>query len=139
MGVFAEAKQEWRHFRGDPPGRRFEKHRERMQHRPRSHGALALGVGVVLLVGGVVLLFMPGPGLLLIVFGLALVASHSERLSRLLDRAEPALRRFGRHAKLRWQAAPGRAKVGLLLGLASAAGAFLVLAWRFVVAAYLLG
>ncbi|HEU4611640.1 MAG TPA: PGPGW domain-containing protein [Kofleriaceae bacterium] len=110
-----------------------------MRHRPRRHSALALGLGIVLLAGGVVLLFIPGPGLLLILFGLALVASHSERLSRLLDRAEPALRRSGRRAKLRWQAAPSRAKVGLVLGLVSAAGAFLVVAWRIAVAAHLIG
>lgn len=138
MGVLAEAKQEWRRFRRDEPGTRFEKHRERMQHKPRSHAAIMVGIGIVLIAGGVVLLFIPGPGLLFIVFGLALVASHSERLSRVLDRSEPAVRRFGRRTRSRWRALPGYAKLGLLLALAAVVAVAGVFAWRLV-AAHLLG
>ncbi len=139
MGVFAEAKQEWRRFRSDPPGRRFEQHRERMTHRSRSHSVLAVGAGFVLLAGGVVLLFIPGPGLLAIVFGLALVASHSQRLSSLLDRTEPALRRFGRKSQRRWHAMPARAKLGILFGVGALAGACTLAMWKVAVAAHLVG
>ena len=96
MGAFAEVKREWRHFRDDEPGERFCNHRERMKHKPRSHSLIALVVGIVLLAAGVVLLFIPGPGSLFIVFGLAMVASHSERLASRLDRAEPRVRAWFR-------------------------------------------
>src|SRR5262245_13074391 len=85
-GLLAEVKQEWKRFRDDRPGERFANHRERMKDKPRGHSLLALLFGVALVGGGVVLLFVPGPGSLLIVFGVALIASHSRRLSHLLDR-----------------------------------------------------
>src|SRR5262245_53526438 len=110
-----------------------------MKHRPRSHSLLAAIVGVLLRAAGGVLLFIPGPGRLLVVFGLALIASHSRRLSRLLDRAEPWLRSLARRVKRRWGAMPGRAKLGVVIGMAAFASAGLLCMWRFVVAAYLLG
>jgi hypothetical protein len=39
------------------------------------------------------LLFIPGPGLLAIALGLALVAARSQRLAAALDRAEQRIRR----------------------------------------------
>ena len=65
-------------------------------------GALALGA--LLVAGGIVMLFVPGPGLLVSVFGLALFAGHSRRLARALDRAEPPLRRRARAVKRWWKA-----------------------------------
>ena len=139
MGALGEVKQEWKHFKHDPPGERFRNHRDRMKDKPKRHSAIAIGFGVLLLAGGVVLLFMPGPGLLFIVFGLALVGSHSKRLSELMDRSEPRLRRLGRRTKHRWQALPGRAKLGVIIGLASFAAAACLFMYEFVVSAYLLG
>ncbi|HEY5951747.1 MAG TPA: PGPGW domain-containing protein [Kofleriaceae bacterium] len=139
MGALAEVKQEWKHFRDDEPGERFCNHRKRMMHKPRGHSMIALGVGLVLLAGGVVLLFMPGPGLPLIVFGLALVGSHSKRLSGLLDRTEPKLRRLGHRSVRKWKSMPGRVKLGLILALAALAAAASLAMWKYVVAAYLLG
>lgn len=139
MRALADVKQEWSHFRHDTPGERFRNHRDRMKRRSKKHSLVALCIGVVLLAAGVVLLFIPGPGLLLIVFGLALVASHSKRLSDLLDRAEPVVHRATHRTKQRWQVMPGRAKVGLIVGLALLATAVSLSMWKFVVSAYLLG
>ncbi|HEY5928469.1 MAG TPA: PGPGW domain-containing protein [Kofleriaceae bacterium] len=139
MGALAELKHEWHHFRVDSPGTRFENHRARMKKKSRSHHFIFLGLGIVLLIVGIVLLFMPGPGLPLIVFGLALVASHSHRLTKLLDRAEPPLRKAGHRTIRTWQALPGRAKLGVVIGLAAFARAGMLFMWRFVVSAYLLG
>lgn len=139
MRALADVRQEWKHFRHDEPGERFKNHRERMKEKSRTHSVVALGFGLLLLVAGVVLLFMPGPGLPLIVFGLALVASHSRRLSHLLDRAEPKLRRAGRRSKHRWTAMSGSAKFTIIVALAALTVAALLAMWKFVVSAYLLG
>ena len=98
--------QQWRSFKNDEPGKRFMHQRERMKQEGRGLAIALVALGILLLAGGFVLLFIPGPGLLLIVFGLALVAGVSSPLARLLDRTEPKLRRFGRRLRARF----GRAK-----------------------------
>lgn len=65
--------------------------------------AVCLGIGVVLAAGGVALLFLPGPGLLLLVFAAALLAGESRTASRWLDRAEPPVARRLQAVKRRWQ------------------------------------
>jgi hypothetical protein len=81
-------------------------------------------LGIALLAGGVVLLFIPGPGLLLIVFGLAMVAGTSRTLAGLLDRAEPPARERATRAKRWWTRSPAIVKAGLVLvALAGAAAA----------------
>jgi len=138
MGVLAEAKHEWKLFREDRPGERFSNHRQRMRDRPRGHSVIAVGAGAMLVVTGSVLLFIPGPGSPLIVFGFGLIASHSKRMSALLDRAEPKLRRAARKTKRTWDALPKRSKLGMIVGAASLGAASLLFMWKFVVAAYLL-
>jgi uncharacterized membrane protein YbaN (DUF454 family) len=139
MRSFADVKQEWHHFRDDPPGERFRNHRDRMKQRSRTHAAAAIALGVLFLMVGVVLLFIPGPGLLFIVFGLALIASHSKRLSDVLDRTEPKLRRAGHRTKAHWQALPGRAKFGVIIALAMLAVAASLTMWEVVVSGYVRG
>jgi len=99
MGTLAEVKQEWRYFRADAPGTRFGNHRLRMSLRPRWHTWLAGGLGLLAVGVGIILLFIPGPGTLFIGLGLALVSNHSTRLSALLDRSEPRVRRWFSNAK----------------------------------------
>jgi hypothetical protein len=135
--ALAEVKEEWRHFRDDKPGERFRNHRERMKHKSKKHAAVAIGLGVLLLVGGVVLLFMPGPGIPLIIFGVALIGSHSEKLSGALDRAEPRARERGHHAKRWWQELP-RPRKGVLIAAAAAVATLGVVATSAAVSTYLL-
>ena len=80
-------------LRHDPPGTRFQRVHDRLkdQH-PVRRGLLATAGALVLLVG-VALLVLPGPGIPLVIAGLALLTSLSSRLARLLDRAEIAVRR----------------------------------------------
>lgn len=54
------------------------------------------GLGVILIVAGVAMLVLPGPGLLAIAFGVALVLSQSPRGQRTLARLRVWLRdRYG--------------------------------------------
>lgn len=138
MGAsLAHVKEEWHHFRKDRPGERFRNHRERMKHRSKSHAAVAIGLGVLLLAGGIVLLFIPGPGIPLIIFGVALIGAHSEKLSGALDRAEPALRDKGHDAKRWWKSLP-RPRKGLLIAAAGAAVTLALVATGAVVTTYVL-
>ena len=137
-GALAHVKQEWKLFKHDPPGPRFCNHRERMKHRSRTHGVIAVAIGIVLLAGGFVLLFMPGPGIPLIVFGLALIAAHSQRLSGFLDTGECRLRRLGRHTKARWVAMSGASRVSVIVAIGAVVGAAMMVMWKFVVSTYVL-
>lgn len=99
----AVLKSDWQHFKADPPGQRFVRQRERANRRSRAQTILFLVLGLVMVAGGIVLLVFPGPGIPLIVLGLALIASVSQRLARVLDRAEPALRRRWAAIKRWWK------------------------------------
>jgi hypothetical protein len=92
-------KQEWRRFKHDEPGQRFEQHYERMQHRSTALRLSTLIIGIVLVAVGLALCFIPGPGTPLLVFGLALIGARWRWLSRQLDKAEVALRRKYRRVK----------------------------------------
>ena len=50
--------------------------------------------GIVLTLVGVCFLALPGPGLPILVVGLALIAQESVTMARLLDRTELRLRRW---------------------------------------------
>lgn len=85
----------WARFTRERPGQRFEKRyrlaRQRHHSRWRAAAIVAGGVGLVLL--GIVMLVAPGPGLLAIVAGGALLAQQSLKLARGMDKAEVGIRR----------------------------------------------
>ncbi len=99
----AALKTEWRCFKDDPPGERFERHCERMKQHPWALMLLQITLGVVLIAAGVVLLFIPGPGLLVMAFGLGLLAGVSRPIARWMDRAEPRVRERWRQLKAWWR------------------------------------
>jgi hypothetical protein len=116
-----ELRRQWRDFRDDEPGRRFQNQQARAREGSVAMRVARLIAGVGLLAGGVVLLFIPGPGLLLLVFGAALVAGESKAVARLLDRAEPPLRRAAGRAADGWREASVLTRV--LVGAAAAVAA----------------
>lgn len=83
-------------LRRGQPGRRFQDlHDARCRDRSTAMMGLRIGSGVLLVVLGVVLSMPPLiPGFLVTAVGLALIASQSRRVSRLLDRLECWLRRL---------------------------------------------
>ena len=82
----------WQQLRSAEPGRRFREHHERVKDRHIAVKLALAAIGTVLIVAGFVMLFIPGPGILAIVVGLALVAAGSSRLSDALDRLEQRIR-----------------------------------------------
>jgi uncharacterized protein (TIGR02611 family) len=62
-----------------------------------------LVAGLVLVVAGVVMLVLPGPGLLVIIAGLAVLATEFAWAEHLLDRAQAQASRAAQKAKQRWR------------------------------------
>jgi putative transmembrane protein PGPGW len=83
-------RKQWRAFRADPPGERFQLRHERRRKARRTLAVRLAWIGfAVFLVGvGIVLVPAPGPGFLVILFGAALLAEESLLVARGLDRAE---------------------------------------------------
>ena len=91
-----QARRSWEALRRDPPGERFQRHyrRRHEQERGRLIRLRVVGLASVLIGVGVVLLFVPGPGTVLIGLGAALVAEESLAVARALDWTELKLRRL---------------------------------------------
>lgn len=133
------AKRSLRAFGRARPGYRF---RERYNRRRRStsgrldpRNLLYLGGGVAIIIVGVLLAPVPGPGGVIGFVGLALLASLFLPLARALDRGELRGRGVARRAGEVWWMLPLAMKVviGLLAALIAVAvayGAYQVLASR---------
>ena len=105
----------WRIFESAAPGTRFQKLYEARPDSPVLRVVLII-LGVVLVAVGVMLFFIPGPGLLLIAFGAGLLAQRSRGLAKGLDRLEPLLRRLAARGRAFWK----RATIPVRTALASA-------------------
>jgi uncharacterized protein (TIGR02611 family) len=71
--------------------------RRRLRANPTTRHALRVAVGVlglVLVVGGLILVPLPGPGWLIVIIGIAVWASEFEPASRLLDFVKERVRRW---------------------------------------------
>lgn len=78
------------------PGRRFQDYYDWNARNGRARAATRLAelaASFLLLAAGLVMLITPGPGILAILLGLALLAGRACWLARLLDRTELQLRR----------------------------------------------
>lgn len=96
-------KQSWHDLIRRRPGHRFEERFEESRGKGSSAGrVIKLGVGIVLILVGIVLLVIPGPGSLVILVGAALLAEESRVVARLLDRTEVAGRKLVSSLTRRW-------------------------------------
>ena len=88
--MFDGLKRRWRRLRAGQPGARFQRqYRENRETRKsglQRWGSVAAGVGLILV--GVVALFVPGPGILFIAAGSAVLARESLAVARTLDWVE---------------------------------------------------
>jgi len=86
----------WHQFKSGAPGRRFVEEHDRVADRSRVTRVGVIFLGSVLIGAGVVMLFIPGPGLLAMLFGLALIATSWRRLAAWLDLGELRMRAWWR-------------------------------------------
>ena len=104
-------KKGWRELKQGEPGRRFRDRYER-RRRERRHGGARkwslIVAGVLLMIAGIVLLPLPGPGMVVIALGALLMAEESRLMAGGLDALECRARAI--HQKLRPNARRPRLK-----------------------------
>ena len=122
-------KRNWKEFKKASPGERFERmYRRRKAASPAVRMGM-IAAGILLIVGGVVLLAIPGPGLLVIAFGGALLAEQFLFVARALDRLEIFLRRLHRRALAFWKKASIAVRAAVVGSAALVAAGAAYLAW----------
>lgn len=93
--MFEGLRKQWHVFRADPAGERFQRRYRRNTARAGMVRKFAIiGGGTVLLLIGIALLVLPGPGMLLILLGAGLVAEESLIAARALDRLDLTVQRL---------------------------------------------
>jgi hypothetical protein len=96
--MFDSLKRRVRRFRTAPSGTRFRVYHERLAQRKNlMRTLLVVGGGLILLALGMILLVLPGPGLLIAAIGAALIAGESLTVARILDRIDLGLTRIWNH------------------------------------------
>lgn len=125
-------KQELGEVRDDRPGHRFQEQHQR-RHEGDSSPAKRMGMlalGFVVLAAGIFFMPAPGPGILIVAIGGAILARESIRAARVLDWIEVRARAILGWGGRVWQQAsmPLRVLLVLLALALTAAAAFF--AWR---------
>ncbi|MEX1256871.1 MAG: PGPGW domain-containing protein [Gemmatimonadota bacterium] len=97
-GVSGTIRASCRALKEGEPGRRFrDAHKQRRERRTSGEGewpwAIA-AVGALLVVGGLAIGWLPGPGGFISIVGVGLLATEFRTFAALLDRTEVALRRL---------------------------------------------
>lgn len=123
--MFKALKEEWAKFKGSEPGTRFIEYHRRVKKASTRSRVLRIALGLVLFGVGVLMLFIPGPGLLFMVFGLACFGGESAWISIRLDKLELKARAAWKWLKRKWNAMPTRGKVATVV-VALAVAAFAV-------------
>jgi uncharacterized protein (TIGR02611 family) len=123
--MLKELKQHWAQFKKYPSGERFERY-YRARHETQKgllKKTLLITVGSVIMAAGIIFLAIPGPGLLVMLGGAALIARESLFVSRLFDRLEPRLWRLTEWCEAKWKSLSPSSRI-LLIALALVLGAF---------------
>lgn len=79
--------------------------RRQRSKRSRMRRMLIVAAGVALVTLGAIMMFAPGPGMLVLLIGAGLLAEESERVARWLDALEVLLRRVVSRIVRRWRGA----------------------------------
>jgi hypothetical protein len=123
--MIEKAKDTWRRFKHSKPGHRFQDHHRYQQGYRRSksylRGFFSIVGGLLVVLGGLIAVPGPGPGWLIILLGLGMVARESLFSARLLDRAEVYLRGLARRTVGIWRTSPAFAKVLIVLAILAGA------------------
>lgn len=114
------------HLGSSRAGRRFQKvHSVESQTRKPWVQVLKLPLGILLIAAGILLLFVPGPGVIVLLVGLGVLASGSRAVARLLDRFELVARNRWQRIVNRWREASCYERIAyavLLAGIVAVAG-----------------
>src|SRR4051794_12275124 len=94
--MLERVKDTWRRFSQSKPGHRYQDHYHHCQKGSRGRSLLRVILtivgGLLVVVGGLIAVPGPGPGWLIILLGLGMVAGELLFFARILDRVEMKLR-----------------------------------------------
>jgi hypothetical protein len=111
-------------MKDDPPGERFQRlYRRRQQESERGGRVLHYLLVVGLVAAGIVLMFIPGPAVVLFGLAGALLAEDSLGIAKALDWTELRGRALVRWARRTWTRAGAAARAAIVLVALGAAGA----------------
>jgi uncharacterized protein (TIGR02611 family) len=117
--MIERTKGNWRCFKRSKPGHRFQDHHYRCQQaygsRSYFRGLFGIAWGLLVVVGGVIAVPAPGPGWLIILLGLGVIAGESLFFARSIDRVELRMRRLVRLVVGIWTTSPTLVKVLIAL------------------------
>ena len=111
-------RRHWHDIKEAPPGCRFKMMHEK-RRRDRGNASklqrwLMLPAGIALTLAGIFFLPAPGPGTIVLIIGLAMLASESIKVATLLDWVEVRLRAVARRAKRFWHSINTPMKVAVI-------------------------
>jgi len=105
--MFNDLKRKWCELRNGRPGHRFQEGAKRSRRaracQSWAERFLPPMIGIILFAGGIILCFMPGPGIPLLILGAAMLAERSITIARLLDWLEVRLRRVINRGRTWWR------------------------------------
>ena len=103
--MFERLRQKWRVLKNAKPGERFQDfHRQREQSRRSPwKKPLVVGVGILISAAGAVMLFTPGPGIVMLLVGAGFLAQESILAARVLDWLEFRGRTLARWSMRLWK------------------------------------
>lgn len=100
-------KQRWQDFKKREPGKRFQEIHDNKRKGEKDKSPvmrhLRMAAGVLVTLVGVFLLPMPGPGTIVLVLGLAVMAGESVTVAKFLDWLEVRLRAVYQSLKKAWK------------------------------------
>lgn len=121
----------WRCLKEGAPGSRFRgvyEHRKRTQQdRSLARRVVPVALGVILVLAGIAIGWVPGPGGFIGIFGVALLATQFRWLAKLLDWTELRLRALWRVA---WERRSVLARVLIVVAAAAIAAGAAYAVWR---------
>lgn len=113
--MFRHMRHDWRQFADAPPGERFQ--RRYARRRDAHHGVVRktfyLGVGSIAMLAGVVLMLIPGPGVVVFAIGAGIAAQQSLLVARSLDWLDVKIHAMIRYAAEWWRRASLAARMML--------------------------
>lgn len=134
--MFERVKRSWRRFKAGTPGRRFQQQFSRRKQSGRSpfQKALFIAAGILVMVAGFFFLFVPGPGLLILFLGAALIAKQSLLAARALDWTEVRVRKVLNWSLGAWRGSSPALKILLVFLALAVVGAVGFGAFKFLLA-----
>jgi len=129
--MIAGLRKQWKAVTEAPPGARF-RHRYAWRRRQRASPLwkpLFIVAGSGIFVVGLILIFIPGPGFLVIFLGAAMVAQESLWVAGVLDAAEVRLRARALSAQRWWMHASRVSRAAIVLAVMLGAAATAWSAW----------